>query len=38
MDHATVAIVDGLERSPARLHGALDPYGWRLLWLRPLNP
>jgi hypothetical protein len=38
MDHATVSIVDGLERSPARLHGAVDPFGWRLLWLRPLNP
>ena len=38
LDQATVSIVDGLERSPARLHGALDPFGWRLLWLRPLNP
>ena len=38
MDQDTVSIVDGLERSPARLHGALDSFGWRLLWLRPLNP
>ena len=38
LDQETVSIVDGLERSPARLHGALDPFGWRLLWLRPLNP
>ena len=37
MDHASVSIVDALERSPARPDGALDPYGWRLLWCRPPN-
>ena len=38
LDRAGVSIVDGLERSPAPLDGVLDPFGWRLIWLRPLNP
>ena len=37
LDRATASIVDGLERSPARLDGDLDPCGWRLLWIRPSN-
>ena len=37
LDRAAVSIVDGLERSPARLDGDLDPFGWRLLWIRPAN-
>lgn len=35
LDPAAVSIVDGLERSPARLDGDLNPFGWRLLWIRP---
>ena len=37
LDRTTASIVDGLERSPARLDGDLDPCGWRLLWIRPAN-
>ena len=33
LDRATASIVDGLQRSPARLDGDLDPCGWRLLWI-----
>ena len=36
LDRATASIADGLERSPARLDGDLDPFGWRLLWIRPM--
>ena len=35
LDPAAISIVDGLQRSPARLDGDLDPFGWRLLWIRP---